>query len=174
MCKCQCNKSDLPAEGRSFNEVVKILKKHDYDEHKLIPILQEVQEEYRYLPRSVLNFIATALKVPASRIYGVATFYGHFALEPKGKYVVKICNGTACHVKGSMKIYDAIKNRLGLGENEGTTPDMLFTVETVSCLGACGLAPVMLINDKVYGSLTAEKSVSALEEVLKAEGGKDE
>ena len=99
--------------------------------------------------------------MPVAEVYGVATFYSHFTLEAKGKYVIKICNGTACHVKGAMNLHEIIKNKLKLDENSETTPDMLFTVETVSCLGACGLAPVMVINEEVYGLVT-EKSVGEI------------
>jgi NADH-quinone oxidoreductase subunit E len=99
----------------------------------------------------------------------VASFYAHFSLKPKGKYVIKLCDGTACHVKGSIKILDAIRERLGLSEQKLTTDDSLFTVETVSCLGACGLAPVMLINEDVHGQVKPEQAVELIEEIMKRE-----
>ena len=100
-----------------------------------------------------------------AKIYGVATFYENFSLEPKGKYVIKICDGTACHVRKSIPILNALRETLSLSEEKVTTDDLLFTVETVSCLGACGLAPVMTINDKVYGSMTPEKAKALLSEL---------
>jgi len=143
-----------------------VLDRFAYDSSKLIPILQAVQEEYRYLPEEVMSFIATSLDLSPARVYGVATFYSHFALEAKGKYVIRVCDGTACHVKGSMKLADVIREKLGLDEKRNTTPDMLFTLETVSCLGACGLAPVMVINDEVHGQLTAEKANQIVDEII--------
>jgi len=100
----------------------------------------------------------------------VATFYAHFALEPKGRYVVRLCDGTACHVKGSIAILDALRERLGLPEGKNTTPDMLFTVETVSCLGACGLAPAVVINEDVHGQMTPDTAVALIDEILQKEG----
>ncbi len=154
---------------RRFEKVCEILDRFGRDAARLIPILQAVQEEYRYLPEEVLNFIATSLDLPPARVYGVATFYAHFTLEPKGKYVVRMCDGTACHVKASIPILDAIRQRLGLEGERKTTPDMLFTVETVSCLGACGLAPVMTINEDVHGQMTPASAVRVVEEILSKE-----
>jgi NADH-quinone oxidoreductase subunit E len=136
---------------RNFEKVCEILKQYNNDSNKLIPIMQAVQEEYRYLPEEVITYLATSLKVPPAHVYGVATFYSHFALKPKGKYLIRICDGTACHVKKSVPILEAILKRLDLTFEKMTTDDMLFTVETVSCLGACGLAPVLVINDQVHG-----------------------
>ncbi len=151
-----------PAEtlvcSRQFERVCEILDDFHRDPRRLIPILQAVQEEYRYLPEKVLAFVANALDIPAARVYGVATFYTHFALAPRGKNMIKICDGTACHVRGSNDLVKAIKAELNLANDEDTTPDMLFTFETVSCLGACGLAPVMVINEDVHGLLTSEQA----------------
>lgn len=157
--------------SRQFGKVCGILEKYAYDSSKLIPILQLVQEEYRYLPEEVLVFIATSLNIPPARVYGVATFYSHFALEAKGKYVIRVCDGTACHVKGSMNLVGIIQEKLGLDNNKKTTPDMLFTLETVSCLGACGLAPVMVINDEVHGQMTTEKTNEVIDEIIAMEKG---
>ena len=151
---------------RKFKNVCDILDRYDRDVNKLIPILQAVQEEYRYLPEKVLTYIATSLKVSPARVYGVATFYSHFALKPKGKYIIKICDGTACHVKNSTGILEAIQEKLGLDRENNTTQDMLFTLELVSCLGACGLAPVIVINDDVYGEVTPEKAIEVIEGIL--------
>jgi NADH-quinone oxidoreductase subunit E len=154
---------------RKFSKVVSILEHHERRPSRLIPILQAVQEEYRHLPQEVLTYVATALDVPAARVFGVATFYAHFAMQPKGKYVVKLCDGTACHVKESIPILDAIRERLGLAGPQQTTPDMLFTVETVACLGACGLAPVMLVNDEVHGQVTPASAVELLDGIIARE-----
>lgn len=157
---------------RQFNKVCEILDRYERDPAKLIPILQLVQDEYRYLPEEVLTYIATSLSLPPAKVYGVATFYAHFALEPKGKYVIRLCDGTACHVKKSIPILEALRERLGLSDKVKTTPDMLFTVETVSCLGACGLAPVMVINDDVHGQMTPEQAVVLIDEIAVKEGKK--
>lgn len=154
---------------RQFEKVCEILDRYDRNSMKLIPILQAVQDEYRYLPEEVLTYIATALDIPPSRVYGVATFYAHFALEPKGKHIVRLCDGTACHVKKSIPILEALRKRLGLTEGKSTTPDMLFTVETVSCLGACGLAPVVVVDGEVHGQVTPENAVAIIEEIMAGE-----
>jgi NADH-quinone oxidoreductase subunit E len=151
---------------RHFAKVCEILSKHDHMPSKLIPILQEVQEEYRYLPQEVLTFVATSLDIPPAQVYGVATFYAHFTLKPKGKYVIRLCDGTACHVRGSNGIHQALLKRLNLTETCNTTPDMLFTVETVSCLGACGLAPVIVINEDVHGQMTPESALKLVDDIF--------
>ncbi len=161
--------SDSSYSLRKFEKVCEILKKHDNNPNKLIPILQEVQEEYRYLPQEVLTFVATSVNLPPARVYGVATFYAHFALEPKGKYVIKVCDGTACHVKESIPIVDAIMKKLGIDYNKRTTNDMLFTLETVSCLGACGLAPVVVINEEVHPMMSPKKIVDVLDQIIEKE-----
>ena len=149
-----------------------ILDRYQRNPAKLIPILQEVQEQYRYLPEKVLTFVATSLDIPPARIYGVATFYSHFSLKPNGKYTIRLCDGTACHVRKSIPILDAIRERLGLDDSKNTTDDMLFTVETVSCLGACGLAPVVTINEDVHGLMTPEKAVTLVDEIIAKESAK--
>lgn len=157
---------------RKFEKVCEILDRHHRNPSKLIPILQEVQEEYRYLPEEVMTFVATSLNLPPARVFGVATFYAHFALKPKGKHIVRLCDGTACHVKQSIPILEAIRRRLGLEGTATTTADMLFTVETVSCLGACGLAPVVVIDDKVHGQMTPETAVALVEKIIADEEGR--
>lgn len=161
--------SETPQRIRNFQTICEIINKYEGNPHKLIPILQEVQEVYRYLPEQVLVFIATALKIPPAQVFGVATFYTHFALQPKGKYVIKVCDGTACHVKGSESILLRLFEVLQLSHQKKTTDDMLFTVEAVSCLGACGLAPVLVINDRVYGQMTPEKIQQVIEELIMQE-----
>lgn len=159
---------ELTLSGK-FEEVGKILDRYGRDKARLIPILQEVQEVYRYLPKEIMNYVAEQLDIPAGKVYGVATFYAHFALAPKGKYLVRICAGTACHVRGSNPILVAIREKLGVTAENPTTPDMLFTVESVSCLGACGLAPVMVINEEVHGQVTTQSALKLIDDILAAE-----
>jgi NADH:ubiquinone oxidoreductase subunit E len=154
---------------RKFEKVLEILDKYHYDRAKLITILQKVQEEYRFLPEEILIYIATALKMPVAEIYGVATFYAHFTLTAKGQYVIKVCDGTACHVKGSGNLIGTIRKKLGLKEGIHTTADMMFTLETVSCLGACGLAPVMVINEQVYGQVNEVKISEIIDSIAEVE-----
>jgi NADH-quinone oxidoreductase subunit E len=160
-----------PGLARKFEKVCQILDRHQRNPAKLVPILQAVQEEYRYLPEEILTYVATSLELPPARVYGVATFYAHFTLQPRGKHVVRMCDGTACHVRKSAPVLEALRNRLGLSEEKKTTPDMLFTVETVSCLGACGLAPVVVIDEDVHGQMTPEAAVSLIEDLLAKEEG---
>jgi NADH-quinone oxidoreductase subunit E len=150
---------------KKFDKVCGILDRYERNPSHLIPILQAVQAEYRYLTEEMMTYVATSLGLPPARVYGVATFYSHFALEPKGKHVIRLCDGTACHVKGSNPILEALWKKLNLSEQKKTTPDMLFTVETVSCLGACGLAPVMVINEEVFGQVTPEKACQLVDEI---------
>ncbi len=156
-----------------FTVVDEILKKYPPHERSTIAILQDIQEYYHYLPKEIFPRVARAISVGEARLYGVATFYENFSLEPKGRYVIRCCDGTACHVRGSQPILEKLRGELGLSEKKKTTDDMNFTVETVSCLGACGLAPVMTVNGKVYPSMTPEKAVELLAE-LREEIGKEE
>lgn len=142
-----------------------ILNRYGKDQSSIISILQEVQKEYRYLPQEVLEYVSQEMKISSAKIYGIATFYEFFSLEPKGKYIIKICDGTACHVRKSIPILEALRKELSLTDGKNTTDDLMFTVETVSCLGACGLAPVLTINEKVYGSMTPEKTVEVLNQI---------
>ncbi len=163
---------DMSAEyaaAHSFNKVIDILDRFDRSEAKIIPILQAVQEEYRYLPQEVLTFIATSLRISPARLFGVATFYSHFSLEPKGKHIIKMCDGTACHVRGSSAVIDAIRKKLNLSDKKITTDDMMFTFETVSCLGACGLAPVLVVDDEVHGQITAEQALELISNIEEKE-----
>lgn len=158
---------------KKFEKVCEIIDKYEYNENKLIPILQEVQDVYRYLPQEVMSFVATSLGISSAKVFGVASFYAHFTLKPKGKYVIKICDGTACHVKKSTHILEALRERLGLDGNESTTKDMLFTIEMVSCLGACGLAPAIVVNDDVHGLMTPESAVKVIDDIVLKEETKD-
>lgn len=151
-----------------FSVVDEILSRHEKAELSTISILQDIQDYYHYLPKETFPYVAKAIGVGEARLYGVATFYENFSLEPKGKYVIRCCDGTACHVRGSLPILDQLRKTLGLSEEKKTTDDLNFTVETVSCLGACGLAPVITVNGVVHPAMTPEKALDLLDE-LKAE-----
>jgi len=148
----------------------KIISARGTDKSNLIAIMQDVQKEYRYLPEECISYISEKLGISDAKAYGVATFYENFSLEPKGKYVIKVCDGTACHVRKSIPILEELRNQLGLSAEKHTTDDMLFTVETVSCLGACGLAPVCTVNDAVHPAMTPEKVRTLVAELKEAEG----
>ena len=139
-----------------YNKADEIIAHYGRKAASLIPIMQDIQAEYRYLPGELLTYVAKEIGVKEAKAYSVATFYENFSFEPKGKYIIKVCDGTACHVRKSAPILEALFKELGLSKKKHTTDDMLFTVETVSCLGACGLAPVLTVNDDVYGRLTVD------------------
>jgi NADH-quinone oxidoreductase subunit E len=144
------------------------------DPSGIIGILQRVQETYHYLPGEIFPYLASQLGVSEARIYSVATFYENFSLEPKGRFVLKVCDGTACHVRKSIPILERLRRELGLSETKATTDDLGFTVETVSCLGACGLAPALTVNDQVHPAMTPDKAALLLGELrarLAAEAG---
>ena len=161
--------AEFTSTAQNYEKVCAILDKYGCDPTKLIPILQKIQEVYNYLPEDVMTFVATKLNIPPSKVFGVATFFAHFALEAKGKHIIKICNGTACHVKKSMPIREAVRKKLNLAEGKNTTDDMLFTIETVFCVGACGLAPVMIIDDEVHGKMTPEKAIEIIDKIIEEE-----
>ena len=156
----------------NFKVVDEILDRYPKEELSTIAILQDIQEHYHYLPKEIFPYVAKVIGVGEARLYGVATFYENFSLEPKGKYVIRCCDGTACHVRGSLPILNKLRDELGLSETKQTTDDLNFTVETVSCLGACGLAPVMTVNGKVYPAMSPDKAVDLLAE-LKEEMAKE-
>jgi len=133
-----------------------IFSNYEGKRENIIPILQEVQEEHTFLPDDMMAEIAKYTHVPASDIYGVATFYAQFRFTPTGKNIISVCRGTACHVRGAPRIFEELIDQVGL-EDEGTTEDMEYTVETVACVGCCALAPVMTINEEVHGDLTKQK-----------------
>ena len=128
----------------------------------MIPILQEIQNLYNYLPKYVLEYVAETTNNPISQIYGLVTFYAQFHLNPRGRNIIRVCQGTACHVRGGKTILQAIEKQLGIKAGH-TTEDLRYTLETIACVGACGLAPVMQINDDTHGRLTTEKLASILE-----------
>ena len=156
--------------GFDYSKVDEILSTYGYKKSNLIAVLQKVQEEFRYLPLDIMTYIGTKVEgLSPATVYGVATFYAQFSLEPKGKYEIKVCDGTACHVRGSMPVLNAIKQRLNLQDGKFTTEDGLFSLETVSCLGACGLAPVVVVNGKVYPQMTPDAINMILDTLMKEE-----
>ena len=150
-------KSSVPFAGTKEQEAQLMAVIEEYKPQKggLIPVMQKAQEIYGYLPIEVQEMIALGLSIPVEKVYGVATFYSQFALNPKGQYKVSVCLGTACYVKGSGDIFTKLKEILGIDSGE-CTPDGKFSLEACRCIGACGLAPVMTVNDDVYGRLTVD------------------
>ena len=142
-----------------------VLEKYDCDKAKIIAIMQDIQEKYRYLPQDALEYVAKKVGMSESKLYGVATFYGNFSLDAKGKYVMKVCRGTACHVRKSSNILQALYEATGTDEHNPTSADGLFTLEIVSCLGACGLSPVVMVNDTVHAAMTPDKAKALVEQL---------
>lgn len=152
-----CKKTNVPFRGTKEQEaqLLAVIKEMKDQPGSLMPIMQHAQEIYGYLPIEVQTMISDQTGIPLEKIYGVSTFYAQFALQPKGQYRISVCLGTACYVKGSQSIYDKLSQVLGIGEGE-CTPDGKFSLDSCRCVGACGLAPVMMINDDVYGRLTPD------------------
>ena len=138
-----------------------IFSRHQGEKSELIPILQETQGQFRYLPADAMKEIARFLRMPESTVYGVSTFYAQFKLTPLGKKIIRVCRGTACHVRGASKVLSELESRLGIKAGE-TTDDLEYTLETVACIGACALAPTMTIDDETYGKMTANKVAEVL------------
>ena len=151
-----------------YDKVDLIIEEYGAKPSSLIPIIQDIQAEYRYLPAELLSYVAGKIGITEAKAYSVATFYENFSFDQKGKYVIKVCDGTACHVRKSLTILERLYKDLGIYKDKHTTDDMLFTVETVSCLGACGLAPVLMVNDDVHPSMTPD-GVTELLKKLKEE-----
>ncbi len=141
-----------------MNVIDEILERYDNDRAMIIAIMQDVQEVYRYLPQEALERIAEKTGMSESDLYGVATFYGNFSLDAKGKYILKVCRGTACHVRKSGDVLQALQQATGLTEKKSISEDGLFSIEIVSCLGACGLSPVVMVNDTVHAAMTPDKA----------------
>lgn len=155
--------------GISMDRVDQIIDSYGCQRHHLIAIMQDIQAEYKYLSPEVLERIAEKLDVGVAKVYSVATFYENFSLEAKGKHIIKVCAGTACHVRKSGPIYDAIYEYLGLSGKRKTSDDGMFTLETVACLGACGLAPVMTVDGEVHAKMTPTSALELLERIRKEE-----
>lgn len=156
-----------------FKRIDEIIQSCGGKKSNVIAILQRVQAEFRYLPEDALTYIGTKISgLSPATVYGIATFYNQFSLDPKGKYEIKVCDGTACHVRGSMPLLNALKAKLKLKEGKFTTDDMLFSVEIVSCLGACGLSPVIVVNGKVHPKMTTDALNAVIDTLLSEERGK--
>ena len=156
--------SNIPFSGTKEQEaqLFEIIEKHKNEPGAIMPVLQEAQNVYGYLPIEVQQMVADGLGVPLSEVFGVATFYSQFSLTPKGKYNISVCLGTACYVKGAGDIFNRLQEKLGI-ESGMCTPDGKFSLDACRCIGACGLAPVMMINNDVYGRLTVDQVGSILD-----------
>ena len=152
-----------------LDKVEKIVESYDCEPSNLIAIMQEIQTEFNYLSEAALEKIAEMLEIPISRVYSVATFYENFSLEAKGEHIIKVCTGTACHVRKSEPIYNALREELKLTGKKKTSDDGKFTLETVACLGACGLAPVMTIDGEVHSKMTPEAAVALIDGIRRKE-----
>ena len=147
-------------------DIDRILKKYDYKKSSLIPILQDMQTINRWLPKETLEYVSEKMDISLMDVYSLVTFYKSFSLKPRGKHIVTVCSGTACHVRGGPKVLSEIENQLGITVDE-TTPDKNFTLETVRCLGACALGPLMVIDGKYYGQMNPKKVASTLKKYSK-------
>lgn len=154
------------------NKLKEVIAKHHDQPGGLMPILQEAQGIYGYLPIEVQTIIADGLGISLSEVYGVATFYSQFSLTPKGEHRISVCLGTACYVKGSDKILEAVEKRLGIKSGE-CTPDGMFSIDSCRCVGACGLAPVMMVDEDVYGKVTPDQVDKIIDSYLNNKGGAD-
>ncbi len=161
-------KTAIPYRGTPEQEekLRQVIAEHKGQPGATMPVLQAAQEIFGYLPEEVQIMVAKGLDIPLSEVYGVATFYALFTLNPKGKYRISVCLGTACYVKGSAAILEAVEKKLGI-HSGGITPDGLFSLDACRCIGACGLAPVMMINEDVYGRLTPAQVGPILDEYIK-------
>ena len=151
------------------SEIHEIIDREARDEGSIISALEKIQQHYRYLPKEALILASQRLGVPLSQAYAVATFYNAFSLKPKGKYCLQICMGTACHVRGSPQLLDQMESKFNIKAGE-TTPDHLFTLETVNCLGACALGPIVVVNDEYSGQMTVQKSDALMKRLIRKEG----
>ena len=149
-----------------------ILDQHERDPSAIIAVLQDMQEKVNYLPEGALRYVAEQLDIPASKVYSLATFYRAFSLEPRGKHQIYVCTGTACHVRGAVKIIDALEREIGIQAGE-TDENLEFTLETVNCVGACALGPVIVVDGDYHGQMTAAKSVRLVKKLRDSDNGKD-
>ena len=163
----------MDASNAMLQRVEEIIDSYGCKRENIIAIMQDIQAEYKYLSRETLEKIAEKLGIGVAKVYSVATFYENFSLEAKGKYIVKVCNGTACHVRKSQPIYDGLREYLNLTGKQKTSEDQLFTLETVACLGACSLAPAMTINDEVHAKMTPEAAINLLEDIRRKEAAQN-
>jgi NADH:ubiquinone oxidoreductase subunit E len=158
--ECKCSGPEI--DSAVIDRIINI----DFSRNRenLIMMMQAIQKQYRYLPRPALDYLAGAISVPISKIYEIATFYASFSLEPKGKHILTVCTGTACHLKGTGKMVEHITAKTGIGPGK-TTPDMKLTLETVNCVGACAVAPVLVIDEKYYPEATLSTVINFLDQV---------
>ena len=159
-------KNKFEGTAEQMNELLDCIRAHSGEAGALMPVLHEAQNIYGYLPAEVQTVIAERLNIPLAEVYGVATFYSQFSLTPKGKHRISVCLGTACYVKGSDKVLEAIEKELSISCGE-STPDGKFSIESCRCVGACGLAPVMIVDGEVYGKLTAKDVAGILDKYIK-------
>jgi NADH-quinone oxidoreductase subunit E/NADP-reducing hydrogenase subunit HndA len=148
----------------AITQAENLLEKHGTERRSLIYVLQDIQEQFGYLPRRSLESVAGGLEIPLSEVLRVATFYAAFSLEPRGEHLISVCMGTACHVRGAPRIMEALRRNLDLGDDQSTTDDMTFTVESVRCLGCCGLAPAITIDGNTHGLLTPDQIPDLLDQ----------
>lgn len=153
----------------SFCVIDSILERYNYDKTMIIAIMQDIQAEYRFLPREVIEYIGEKLHMTPASLYGVATFYENFSLTPKGKYIIRVCDGTACHVRKSADIQQALYDATDMTPEDNMSEDGLFTIQRVACLGACGLAPVCMVNGIVHAKMTPKKARQLVSELKEAE-----
>jgi NADH-quinone oxidoreductase subunit E len=154
-----------------LKQVDAIVERYGSEASSLLAIMQDVQDEAHYLPREVVEHVAKRLEVPVARIYGMATFFGSFHLEPRGKHICTVCMGTACHVRGAARLVEQLERDLKV-KSGGTTADMLFTTEEVNCVGACALGPLVILDGEYHGGMTSGQLTKIVEKLVKDEGGK--
>ena len=152
-----------------LTKAIQIIESYEYKQSNLIAILQEIQAEYNYLSEAALAMVAEKLGISTAKVYSVATFYENFSLEAKGKHIIKVCAGTACHVRKSGPIYETIRDYLNPTGKKKTSDDGMFTLETVACLGACGSAPIMTIDGEAHAKMTPDAALALLEQIRKEE-----
>ena len=155
--------------SEQLESVASIVERHGFHEHELMSILQEIQRTRNWLPPEDLKTVARLLGVTRSRVYSIATFYKAFSLKPRGKHIVHVCLGTACHVRGAERIVGAVERELGIQGGE-TDKDLLWTLETVGCLGACALGPIVVVDGEYHGQMTSVKASRLLKRIKKADG----
>jgi len=155
--------STPPPEAIDYLELDTIIEEQFHnDKENLIMILQEIQKRYNYLPQATLTYLATKIDIPISTIFGVGTFYSTFSLEPRGKHIISVCLGTACHVRGAEKVRERLQESLNINDGQ-TTEDMRFTLESVRCLGCCSLGPVVRVDDDIHGRITSDMTETIIE-----------
>ncbi|MFH1026278.1 MAG: NAD(P)H-dependent oxidoreductase subunit E [Nitrospirota bacterium] len=147
----------------------KILGEYRKNEGNIITILQDIEKNFGYIPEDTVTWFAKKLDIPASRFFGTATFYSQFHLKPRGKNIVTVCRGTACHVKGSERLINRVLMELDIPHDDDTTSDLKFTVEKVNCIGACGIAPVTILNNEVHGKMTLDKLMKEIKKIKTSE-----